>query len=37
MSTYRGPGEGGVVTVLLPGAVQTNNKILEKGMSLVED
>lgn len=34
--THRGPSEGGVVTVFLPGAIQTHYEILEKGMRFVE-
>lgn len=34
--THRDPSERSVVTVFLPGAVQTDYEILEKGMSFVE-
>lgn len=34
--THRGPSEGCVVTVFLPGAIQTDYEILEKGMRFVE-
>lgn len=34
--THRCPSERSVVTVFLPGAVQTDYEILEKGMSFVE-
>lgn len=34
--THRGPSKWSVVTVFLPGAVQTDYEILEKGMSSVE-
>lgn len=34
--THRGPSERSMVTVFLPGAVQTDYEILEKGMSFVE-
>lgn len=35
--TNWGAGEGCVVAVLLPGAVETQHKILEEGMTAVED
>lgn len=37
MGTYRGPREGHVVTVLLPGLVEALGKLLEESVGLVEN
>lgn len=35
--TNWGASEGGMIAVLLPGAVEAQHKVLEEGMSFVED